>query len=281
MADETRLEQTRCELFNTTAPRYQRLIMPAFGPLAESLVKTAALRPDETVIDLGTGIGAAAFPAGRMARYVAGLDYAPAMLPIAEEIRLAYSLDNVAFQQGDMHHLPYRSNTFDVALASFGFNGVDPYRVFPEVHRVLQTNGRLVLQEWGEVDEASKLVKQTVKAHQIQDATGFLADLRLLSSTPRAWDALEDEEDIARLLRRGGFGQVDILIEQEAIPFEPWSFYHYKTAWAPYQAELEAMSESARTAVETKTIDQLRAWAGADGRFMWQPELVRIIARKK
>lgn len=281
MDDQAVLEKTRLALFNTTAPRYQRLIMPAFGPLAESLVRLAVLQPDETVIDLGTGIGAAAFPAGRIARRVIGLDYAPAMLPIARQYGLNIGAGNVVFHQGDMHRLPYRAEAFAVALASFGFNGVDPFQVFPEVWRILQPGGRLALQEWGEVDEASKLVKQTVKAHKVKQAQGFLADLRRLADTPRAWDELEDEEDMARLLRRVGFGRVKILIEQEAIPFEPRAFFQYKTAWTPYQAELAAMSQTERTAVETEVVDRLSGWAGADGRFIWQPELIRIIAWKR
>jgi ubiquinone/menaquinone biosynthesis C-methylase UbiE len=254
--------------------------MPAFGPLAESLVKKAALRAEARVIDLGTGIGAAAFPAGRVARRVVGLDYAPAMLPIAQQIGRQQQAQNVIFHQGDMHRLPYRSDTFSVALASFGFNGVDPRQVFHEVRRILQPGGRLVLQEWGQVDEASRIVKETVKAHQVEQANGFLADLRLLGQTPRAWDELNDEEDIARLLRRIGFRQVDTFLEHEALPLEPLAFYRYKTAWAPYQAELAAMSPQERTAVEGQVIDHLNAWTGPDGRFIWKPELIRIIAEK-
>jgi len=276
----TDLDQVRQALFNTTASRYEPLIMPAFGPLAESLVKKAALRAETLVIDLGTGIGAAAFPAGRVAGRVVGLDYAPAMLPIAQRIGRQQHAPNVIFHQADMHRLPYRTDTFSVALASFGFNGVDPGQVFNEVRRILQAGGRLVLQEWGQVDEASRIVKETVKAHRVEQAHGFLADLRVLGQTPRAWDELNDEEDIARLLRRIGFSQVDTFLELEALPFEPLAFYRYKTAWAPYQAELEAMSPQERAAVEIEVIDHLNAWAGADGRFMWKPELIRIIARK-
>ena len=276
--DETFLNQTRYHLFNTTAPRYEPLIMPAFGPLAARLVEAAQLQPHERVLDLGTGTGAVGLPAGQVARQVVGLDYAPAMLAIAQRNTLKAQAQNVGFYQGDMHRLPHPANTFAVALASFGFNGVDPERVFREVKRVLQAGGRLVFQEWGEVEEASKIVKQAIKAHKVERAEGFLADLRRLSETLTAWDELNDEEDIARLLGRAGFGEVKILIEREAIPFEPGPFYHYKTAWAPYQAELAAMPDAERTAVETEVVARLSAWAGPDGRFTWKPELVRIIA---
>lgn len=42
-----------------------------------------------------------------------------------------------------------------------------------------------------------------------------------------------------------------------------------------------AMSPQERTVVEIEVIDRLNAWAGADGRFMWKPELIRIIAGKQ
>ena len=279
MTNNSILDQTRYALFNTTGPRYD-MITPVFGPLAKSLVKLAALKPEEHVLDLGTGTGAAVFPAGRFAHRVAGIDYAPTMLAGAMKIAQEAQLKNVVFCQGDMHRLPHAVNCFEVALASFGLNGIDATRVFPEVWRVLKHGGRLVFQEWGEVDDASKLVKQTVQAHKVNQAEGFLADLRRLGERKRAWDKLGGPEAIADLLQQVGFSQVRTAIEREAIPLEPLTFYRYKTAWTPYQTELAAMSPPARKTVETTVVETLRSWTESNGRFIWQPELVRMIAWK-
>ena len=273
------LYQTRYALFNTTGPNYD-LIMPVFGPLAENLVRLADLQLQEKVLDLGTGTGAAVFPAGRTAQQVVGLDYAPTMLAGAMTTVRAAQENHVTFCQGDMHRLPQPDDYFEVVIASFGLNGIDPVRVFPQIRRVLKNGGRLVFQEWGEVDDASQLVKQTVQAHKIDQAEGFLADLRCLGQTQRAWDMLDGPEAIADLLQQVGFSRVETIVEREAIPLEPLTFYRYKTAWTPYQTELAAMSPAARKTVEAEAINGLSAWTDASGRFMWQPELVRMIAWK-
>ena len=278
--DATRLDDIRYALFNTTAPRYDRLIMPAFGPLAEALVTTAALHSEEVVIDLGAGVGAATFPAGQVARQVIGMDYASAMLPAARQRQGQREAGNVSFYRGDMHRLPHPTHAFSVALAAFAFNGIDPVRVLPEVWRILRPGGRLVFQEWGEVDEASAMVKRTVREHKVKHAEGFLADLRLLGATPKAWDKVGGPDKVVDLLQEVGFQEVKIIREQAAIPLDPHTFYRYKTAWAPYQAELGAMSEAERALVEAKVIEQLSTWTTEDGRFLWQPELVRMIAWK-
>jgi ubiquinone/menaquinone biosynthesis C-methylase UbiE len=279
MTKDSTLYETRYALFNTTGPRYD-LVMPVFGPLAENLVKLADLQPQEKVLDLGTGTGAAVFPAGRFAHRVAGIDYAPTMLAGAMKIAQETQLKNVVFCQGDMHRLPHAVNCFEVALASFGLNGIDATQVFPEVWRVLKHGGRLVFQEWGEIDDASKLVTQTVQAHKVNQAKGFLADLRRLGQKQRAWDKLGGPEAIADLLQQVGFSRVKTIIERETISLEPLTFYRYKTAWTPYQTELAAMSPAARQTVETEALEALRSWTESNGRFLWKPELMRMIAWK-
>ncbi|MEM7345274.1 MAG: class I SAM-dependent methyltransferase [Chloroflexota bacterium] len=273
-------EQTRHALFNTTAPRYQQRIMPAFGPLADSLVNLATLCPSERVIDLGTGIGAAAFPAGETAHSVVGMDYAPAMFPIAQQIIQDTQSKCVTFYQGDMTTLPHPAHSFQVALASFGFNGIDPVKVFPEIYRILEAGGRLVFQEWGTVEAASKCVKQAVKQHKVAEADGFLAELRQLGQTPKPWDTFGDVGPLIDLLQDIGFNPIQISLEKESIPLTPQTFFHYKTAWAPYQAELNAMTAETRAEVEAEVMAHLSPWVGPDGRFLWEPELLRVVARK-
>jgi ubiquinone/menaquinone biosynthesis C-methylase UbiE len=278
--DETRLNHTRWTLFNTTAPRYNSLIMPVLGPLAEMLVEVAAPQADDRVLDLGTAAGTVVLPTAQIAGQVVGMDYAPAMLPLARQNGLKTQTHNVAFYQGNMSSLPHPANTFTLVLSSFSFNGIDSVRVFPEVFRVLQPGGRLVFQEWGEGDKASKLVKQTAKAYRLEQPAGVLVDFRLLGETPRAWDKLGNAEDIAQFLRQVGFCEIKILRQRAAIPLEPLTFYHYKTAWTPYQAELGAMSADDGAKVKAEVIGQLNAWVEANGHFIWKPELLQMIAWK-
>ncbi|MBN1219500.1 MAG: class I SAM-dependent methyltransferase [Anaerolineae bacterium] len=280
MSNEILLNRIRLTLFDATATRYDRQIMPALGPLAQQLLDVAAPQPDDRVLDLGVATGTIALPAARLAAQVIGMDYAPTMLPFAGQNARQTNTPNIHFYQGDMHRLPHPANTFTLALSSFSFNGVKPRCVFPEVQRVLQPDGRLVFQEWGDVDEASTMVKQTIKANRVEKAVGRLANFRRLGQTPRAWDELGNAENIARFLRNVGFGEVKILRTQAAVPLTPLTFFQFRTAWAPYQAELGAMPADIRAQVEAGIMAQLTTWAKADGRFIWKPELLQMIAWK-
>jgi ubiquinone/menaquinone biosynthesis C-methylase UbiE len=275
------LAQTRYTLFNTTAPRYNRLIMPALGPIAAELLKIAGLQPNDRVLDLGTATGAVALPAGPMVDRVTGVDFASAMLPLAQQNARNMQAPNISFYQGDMHQLPHPADTFSLVLSSFSFNSVDPAQVFPEVLRVLQPKGRLVFQEWGETDAASKLVKQTIKRYRVEEAEGALANFRLLGSTPKAWDALGEAEDVARFLREVGFSEVETFHTKAVVPLKPETFYNFRTAWTPYQTEFAAMTAENRTKVKDEILTQLNEWTEPDGFFIWQPELLQMIVRKQ
>ncbi len=277
MADPIQLKNIRYTLFNSTAPRYNRLITPALGPLAASLITLADPQPDDRVLDLGTATGVVAILVSKTAASVTGVDFAPVMLPLA---RQSASGSNIAFYQGDIYHLPHPANTFSLALASFSFNSVEPAQVLPDVYRVLHLGGRLVFQEWGDPDEAGTLVKQTIKAHRVEKAKGEVARFRLLGSTPKAWDELGSADDIIQFLQEVGFTRIEVHHTQAAVPLEAQTFYDFRTAWAPYQAELAAMPAENRRRVESEILAQLNAWAGPDGRFIWKPALVQMVAYK-
>lgn len=49
------------QLAHEAAERYEHILVPAIlGPFAQALVKWSALQPDEVVVDIGCGTGAAA-----------------------------------------------------------------------------------------------------------------------------------------------------------------------------------------------------------------------------
>lgn len=281
MTDETLLNYIRQTLFNTTASRYDSHIMPAFGPLAEALLQVATPQSDDRVLDLGTATGAVALHASPSVQHVAGVDFAPAMLPLAQKNIRQRRSHNVTLYQGDVHRLPHPTDTFSLALSSLSLNNVDPQWVLPEVLRVLQPGGRFVFQEWGIMDEASKIVKKTFKAYRVETAEGTLADFRRLGETPRAWDQLGGADDIAQFLRQVGFSEIKVLHTTAAIPLDPLTFYQFRTAWAPYQAELSAMTADNQARLQAEIISQLTAWAEPDGCFIWQPELLQMVAWKE
>lgn len=261
--------------FEEAAPGYAADIEPAFLPLAASLVRAASLQPTDRVLDLGSGTGLVARLARAHCAAVTALDFSHRMLQQAAQLGASQPV------QGDMHGLPLRSAAFDVVLAALAFNSTDPARSMAEAFRVLKPGGRLVMQEWGTVDSLSVLLEETLSDYAVEDPPPALAARREARFAYHPWDELETSEDIVTMLQDAGFTGVAVDVVTPPVTFDSvMRFIRYKFAWPFRRAELNAMPADVRALCLSDLEENLEALAEPDGTLIWEPNLVRVFARR-
>lgn len=135
-------------LFATIADRYDFITrFLSYGQdrrWKRRLIRLAALRPSDRVLDLACGTGDLVFAAAPHVRRAVGLDVTLRMLQLAAG-KDSREPKAVSFVAGDMLALPFPPGSFDVVTTGYGLRNVpDLDRALAEIQRVLVPGGRLL-----------------------------------------------------------------------------------------------------------------------------------------
>ena len=159
----------------------------------------AAVRPGETVLDLGAGAGMDAFLAAREvgpSGTVIGVDMTPDMVERAGENARQAAVGNVDFRLGEIERLPVADASVDLVISNCVINlSPDKPAVFAEAFRVLKPGGRMVVSDLVLKQPISDDVRHSVEAY-----VGCVAGASL-------------KHDYLAMMRDAGFADVTVAHE--------------------------------------------------------------------
>lgn len=133
--------------FGDHAQNYVTSSVHATGEDLDTLVRLAAPKSDDVVLDVGTGGGHTALRLAPQVQKVVATDITDRMLDAARAF-ITPQADNVTFEIADAQDLPFEDATFDLVtcrIAAHHFE--DVYEFVLEAARVLKPGGRLVVQD--------------------------------------------------------------------------------------------------------------------------------------
>lgn len=215
---------------------YERFFVPAIGaPLATDLLRLAALRPGERVLDAACGTGVVARLAAQRvgdAGRVAGLDISPGMLAVARSATPPET--SIEWHEASADAMPLPDASFDVVLCQMGLQFMpDKVAALREMRRVLVAGGRLVLSVPGPTPRLFTIMAEALARHVGTEAAGFVE--RVFS--------LHDEVEIRNLIGSAGFHGASVRSDAKSLRLPPpeaflWQYVH-STPLASAVAQLD------------------------------------------
>ncbi len=110
------------------------------------VIETAAIGPDDTVLDVACGPGLITCAVAVIARHVTGIDITPAMIDEARKKQESMGLTNMDWRVGDVFPLPFLESSFSAVISRYSLHHfLEPQAVLNEIVRVCQPGGRVAV----------------------------------------------------------------------------------------------------------------------------------------
>ena len=250
----------------TAAAGYDDHVGEYTGKLVPRLLEIAGLRPGQTVLEVATGTGIAAYAAADIVGKSGGIvatDISPHMLDRARE-RLA-SFQNSSFSVEDGQALSFPDQSFDAVICNMGLMYFpDPGKGVKEFYRVLRKSGRATVS----VFHGSGAVYRLSSGREFRGGVSTLIAARNPSNALHGGHFTKLGAEVADLFAKAGFQEIEAEAYSGLLIMPSLDGYvqGIEAGAGAAGAEFLAVAPEVREAVRAELHDLLRELKGEEVR---------------
>jgi len=241
------------------AQRWRRQSAAMGREMTEAIVAETRVEPGMRVLDVACGTGEPAISLALLLKntgLVLGIDISAEPLKLAAQRVRQRELSHVAFQQADVHHLPFPDAYFHRVTSRLGVMFFsDPARALGEMRRVLKPNGRVTLLAWGPMQQPYFESTIGTILHAVPGSA--------LPATCLQMFRFAEAGTLATALAEAGFSNIEE--EFRVIPWswpgepeEVWDYFQAVTV--PFRPLIDAIPDHQRGTVNAEVLKAIRRY---------------------
>ncbi len=206
-------------MFDNIAPSYDRfnhLLSWGFdkGWRKKSINALGKYSPKH-ILDISTGTGDFAILTARLLSpdSIVGADISEGMMEVGRRKAKEEGLhETITFRHEDCVSMSFADHTFDAVTVAFGVRNYENLdRCLREIHRVLKEDGHLLILELSTPPHFPMRQLFWLYSHTVIPAAGYLfsSDHKAYPYLTASVEAFPQAEEMAEILKRNGFGDVE------------------------------------------------------------------------